>query len=367
MTTLPTSDEAAPRRAALSSRLQAEKLDAILVTSLVNVRYLTGFTGSNALLLLTPNSARLFTDPRYTTQASAEATCPITIVKKGPLLNDAIARIKKTKLRKLGFEKSHLSYEQFADLFEALPKSVKLMPLDGWVEEARLVKSSGEIERIQESVVTNSLAFDRALRKLRPGRMTESDLAAEIDYQQRKLGAEGTAFNTIVASGAHAALPHARPRADQPIGLNRLLLVDMGAQQHGYMSDMTRTLVIGKPTRRMRQLYAAVLEAQLAAIDAVKPGVLAAEIDRRARITLKRHGLAKQFIHSTGHGLGLEIHEPPRLGRTEVRTLMPGMVITIEPGVYLPGEGGIRIEDTVLVTESGCDVLTPTPKDLLVI
>ena len=133
------------------------------------------------------------------------------------------------------------------------------------------------------------------------------------------------------------------------------------------MSDMTRTVVTGKATRRMRQLYSAVLEAQLAAIDAIRPGVLCAEIDRRARITLKRHGLHKQFIHSTGHGLGLEIHEPPRLGRTELRRLTPGMVITIEPGVYLPGEGGIRIEDTVLVTESGCDVLTPTPKDLLVI
>lgn len=366
MKSLPTPDEAVPRRAAIAARLQAEKLDAVLVTSLVNVRYLTGFTGSNALLLLSRNSARLFTDPRYTTQAAAEASCPVTIVKKGPLLNEAIARIQKAKIRKLGFEKSHLSYESFAELFEALPKSVKLAPLDGWVEEARLVKSAAEIDRIQESVVTNSLAFDRALRKLRPGRMTESDLAAEIDYQQRRLGAEGTAFNTIVASGAHSALPHARPRPEA-LGLNRLLLVDMGAQQHGYMSDMTRTLVIGKPTRRMRHLYTAVLEAQLAAIDAVKPGVLAAEVDRRARITLKRHGLDRHFIHSTGHGLGLEIHEPPRLGRTEVRTLMPGMVITIEPGVYLPGEGGIRIEDTVLVTASGCDVLTPTPKDLLAI
>ncbi len=360
-----TRDEAAARRAALRDRLGAEKLQAILVTSTVNVRYLTGFTGSNSLLLLTADEERLFTDPRYTTQSAEEASCEITIVKKGPLLGEAIARIKKAKIRKLGFEKSHISYESHAKLTEELPASVKLTPLDGWVEEARLVKSASEIERIQESVVTNSLAFDRALRRVRP-KMTESELAAELDYQQRKLGAEGTAFATIVASGAHSALPHAHPR-HEAIGLNRLLLVDMGAQQRGYMSDMTRTVVVGKASRRMRQLYSAVLEAQLAAIDAVRPGVLCAEVDRRARITLRRHGLDKQFIHSTGHGLGLEIHEPPRLGRTEVRTLTPGMVITIEPGVYLPGEGGIRIEDTVLVTETGCDVLTPTPKDLLVI
>jgi len=358
-------DEAASRRAALTSRLIAEKLDSFLITSPVNVRYLTGFTGSNGLLWLTPTSARLFTDPRYTTQAAAECSAAISIVRKGPLLNEAAARLKRAKPRKLGFEKSHLSYESYAKLIEELPKSTELVPLDGWVEEARRVKSASEIERIQESVVTNSLAFDRALRKVRP-KMTESELAAEIDYQQRKLGAEGTAFSTIVAAGDHSALPHARPRAEA-IGLNRLLLLDMGAQQHGYMSDMTRTVVVGKATRRMRQLYQAVLEAQLEAIDAIRPGVLCAEIDRRARITLKRHGLDKQFIHSTGHGLGLEIHESPRLGRTETLRLAPGMVITIEPGVYLPGEGGIRIEDTVLVTESGCDVLTPTPKDLLVI
>ena len=363
MIKLATRDEAAARRAALSDRLRVEKLPALLVTSPVNVRYLTGFTGSNGLLLLTKDGARLFTDPRYSTQSKAESSCKITIVKKGPLLNQAIAHLKRIKIRKLGFEKSHLSYESHATLATDIRQ---LEPVDGWVEEARLVKSATEIERIQESVVTNSLAFDRALRKLRPAKMTESEFAAELDYQQRKLGAAGTAFDTIVASGAHSALPHARPRPT-PIGLNRLLLVDMGAQQNGYMSDMTRTMAVGKATHRMRYLYAAVLEAQLAAIDAVRPGVLAAEIDRRARITLKRHGLQKQFIHSTGHGLGLEIHEPPRLGRTEVLTLAPGMVITIEPGVYLPGEGGIRIEDTVLVTETGCDVLTPTPKDLLVI
>ncbi len=365
MTKLETRDEAAGRRAALAGCLIAEKLEAVLITSPVNVRYLTGFTGSNALLLLTSTSARLFTDPRYNTQATAESSTAISIVRKGPLLHEAISRIKRMKLRKIGFEKSHISYENHTKLGEDLPKSTKLIALDGWVEEARLVKSAREIELIQESVVTNSLAFDRALRKLRP-KMTESELAAEIDYQQRKLGAEGTAFSTIVASGEHSALPHAHPRHES-IGLNRLLLVDMGAQQNGYMSDMTRTVVVGKASRRMRHLYSAVLEAQLAAIDAIRPGVLCAEIDRRARITLKRHGLDKQFIHSTGHGLGLEIHELPRLGRTEVRRLAPGMVITIEPGAYLPGEGGIRIEDTVLVTETGCDVLTPTPKDLLVI
>jgi Xaa-Pro aminopeptidase len=193
--------------------------------------------------------------------------------------------------------------------------------------------------------------------------MRECDLAAEIDYQMRRLGAAQTAFETIVATGARAALPHARP-GNAVIEANRLLLIDMGATQDGYTSDMTRTVSVGSAPREWRRNYRAVLEAQLAAIDAVRPGVTAAKPDKAARQVLERHGLEKTFTHSTGHGLGLEIHEAPRLGRKEKTKLLAGMVVTIEPGIYLEGKGGIRIEDTVLVTANGCEILTPTSKDL---
>jgi Xaa-Pro aminopeptidase len=195
--------------------------------------------------------------------------------------------------------------------------------------------------------------------------MREGDLAAELDYRMRRQGAEGPAFETIVAAGARTALPHARPTSARLV--QGLLLVDMGAMLDGYASDMTRMLFLGRPGARVRRAYKAVLEAQLAAIDAVRPGVPAKTVDRAARRVLARHGLANAFVHSTGHGLGLEIHEPPRIGKKEKTPLECGMAITIEPGVYVEGFGGIRIEDTVSVTKNGCEVLTPTSKELRIL
>lgn len=226
-----------------------------------------------------------------------------------------------------------------------------------------MVKSEDEIARIRKSVRTNSAAYERALKKARPG-MRESELAAELDFQMRRLGAEAAAFETIVASGERTALPHARPTAAR-LENDQLLLIDMGASQDGYASDMTRVSHFGRPKQRIREMYRAVLEAQLAAIDRVRAGRPASDVDSAARKVLKSHQLDREFIHSTGHGLGLEIHEPPRLGKKETTRLEAGMVITIEPGVYVEGRGGIRIEDTVLVTESGCEILTPTPKELV--
>ena len=194
----------------------------------------------------------------------------------------------------------------------------------------------------------------------------EQDVAADLDYQMRRLGAEGTAFETIVASGERTALPHARPTA-RPIGANELLLIDMGACRDGYMSDMTRMLFVGDPPRKIRNMYRAVLDAQLAAIGAVREGAATRKVDGEARRVLKSAGFEKAFVHSTGHGLGLEIHECPRVGRKDKTRLQAGMVITIEPGAYVEGLGGIRIEDTVLVTKQGCEVLTPTNKELRLI
>ena len=204
-----------------------------------------------------------------------------------------------------------------------------------------------------------------ALQHFKAG-MTETDLAAEIDYSMRKLGADGVAFETIVASGERSALPHARPTGNQ-IKTDQLLLIDMGANVTGYASDMTRTYAVGKLDSKRKRMYDAVLESQLAAIDAIKPGVSCASVDRAARTSLTRSGFGTLFVHSTGHGLGLEIHEEPRVGRTEKTRLQAGMVITVEPGVYAAGLAGVRIEDTVVVTASGCETLTPTGKELVVL
>lgn len=352
------------RRARLAARLATERADALLVTHLPNVRYLTGFTGSNAVLLVSGPWATLYTDPRYDLQAAEQCDCAVVIA-GGPLIPEAVKEIRKRRVRRLGLEAERISYQAGLELAAALGKSCELRPLAGLVETLRAVKSEAEQAAIRRSVLLNSKAYERALRKFRAG-MTERELAARIGFEMRKLGAEAESFPAIVASGAHSALPHAEPR-NVPIRPGRLLLVDMGASVDGYASDMTRVVHVGKPGRKAKALYAAVLEAQRAALDVVKAGVTAGEVDRAARTTLERLGYGEHFRHSTGHGLGLEIHEMPRLGAKSETRLEPGMAITIEPGAYLPGFGGVRIEDTVLVTPNGCEVLTPTGKEFVVL
>lgn len=342
------------------------KFDALLVSGLPNVRYVSGFTGSNGLVLLTPDSMTLFTDPRYGIQAVEESGARgNVVVAKGPLMNAAAQVIKRKRIKRVGFEKARLSYEAWQLLKETLPLGVNLRPAGALIEERRMVKTPEEIERIRRSVRINSEAFTAAVKKMRPG-ISEADVAAEIEYQMRRRGAEKPSFDTIVAFGARTALPHAQPTA-QRLGNHELVLIDMGATQEGYASDMTRMVFLGKPAADARRMYDAVLEAQLAAIDAVREGVTAERVDRAARQRLKSRGLDKAFVHSTGHGLGLEIHEPPRLGKKDKTELRAGMVVTIEPGVYVKGAGGVRIEDTVLVTERGCEILTPTSKELMVL
>jgi Xaa-Pro aminopeptidase len=340
------------------------KVDALLVTWLPNVRYLSGFTGSNGIVLATPDSITLFTDPRYTIQAQEESHAKVRIA-KGPLIKAAIQSIKSKRLKRIGFEKAHLSVETWQTLKEDLHLGATLKPLAGVVEQKRMVKTPEEIERIRRSVRTNSAAFASAVRTIKPG-MTETDLAAELEYQMRRRGAEKTAFDTIVAAGPRTALPHAQPTG-RAFANHEMILIDMGATQDGYTSDMTRMVFLGNPDAKTRKMYDAVLQAQLSAIAAVREGVTAHRVDRAAREALRSRGLEREFVHSTGHGLGLEIHEAPRLGKKDKTRLVQGMVVTIEPGVYVKGLGGVRIEDTVLVTKNGCEVLTPTSKELMVL
>ena len=349
--------------ARVAQQLPDLKLEALIVSALPNIRYLCGFSGSNGLLVLSGDSATLFTDPRYTIRAAAESSAKVEIV-RGSLFGAALKLIEKNRWKRIGFEANRIAYGSFIELEKTLPAKISLHPVNGLVEQQRMVKTEIEIGLIRQSVLTNSAAFDTALKNFKPS-MTENELAAELEYQMRLHGAEKAAFETIVAAGAHSALPHAQP-SREVLGANRLLLIDMGAMQAGYASDMTRMLHLGKPGAKARKLYKAVLEAQLAGIAAVKENTTAGAVDRSARKVLKEHGYDEFFVHSTGHGLGLEIHEQPRIGKKDKTVLKAGMVITIEPGAYLEGFGGVRIEDTVLVTKTGCEVLTLTSKELIV-
>lgn len=345
------------------------KIDALLVSSLPNVRYLTGYTGSNGMALLTPDTLTLFTDPRYGIAAREEvkqAKQPTFVqIATKPLWEAAAQQIKRKRLKRIGFEQAQVSYAVYKAMDENLPLGHSLKPVGAVIEQLRMVKSDDEITRIRRAVLTNSKAFETVAKHIRTG-MSEAAIAADLDNRMRKLGAEGSAFPTIVASGAHTAHVHASPTR-RTVQTNELLLIDMGSAQDGYMSDMTRMLFLGKPDSKIQAMYRAVLDAQLAAAAAVREGVGTWQVDRAARQVLKTAGLEKQFVHSTGHGLGLEIHEAPRIGKKDKTRLQAGMVITIEPGAYVEGLGGIRIEDTVLVTKTGCEVLTPTSKELMIL
>lgn len=346
----------------VAARLPELKADCLLVSSPANVRYLSGFAGSNGLILLTPRETHFFTDPRYAIEAAKNISAKIHVV-KGPLSGGAATVIRRKRLKKIGFESASLLYEEYLRLQEQLPLGASLIPAGKVIEERRMTKSDSEIATIRESVRINSEAYERALKRIRPG-VRELDIAAEIEFQMKMLGAEKPSFDTIVAAGPHTALPHAHP-GDYRLRENELLLIDMGASLHGYASDMTRVSHLGRVPRCVQEMYRAVLEAQLAGVAAVREGTTAGHVDAVTRNVLKKHKLDQAFVHSTGHGLGLEIHEMPRLGKKDPTTLRAGMAITIEPGVYVEGVGGIRIEDTVLVTAKGCEVLTPTSKEFV--
>ncbi len=352
------------RVARLRRRLARAEHDFLLVCGMANIRYLTGFPGSSGYLLVAPDSLVLYTDGRYDIQARRQTRDVEVRISTGSLLAALAGDFKKRRIRRLGFEQNRISFDTYHYLRGEL-RGRRFQPLNGLVEKLRMIKSDGEIDRIRASVDLNSAAFERVCHKARPG-WTEARLASEIEYEMRKLGAERAAFETIAASGERSALPHAQPNISH-LRRNALIVVDHGAILDGYTSDMTRMICFGRVDQRQRELFEAVREAQLAAVGAVKAGVRAGTVDRGARQVLRKFKLEKEFSHSAGHGLGLEIHEPPRIGPKEDLRLRAGMVITIEPGAYVEGVGGARIEDVVAVTKNGCEVLTKTPRDLRVL
>lgn len=355
------------RQVRLQSVLANSHLDALLVTHLPNIRYLCGFTGSAGALLVCQNRTVFFTDGRYKEQARTEVQgARVNIARKPPLVAAAEwlkANGKKLGVEVLGIEDRHLTVADHSQLVNLLRPGIRIRNTPALVEQARMVKDSEEIRCLAAAAQLGSSLFDVAVKALGPG-VRETDVAAELEYVARRKGAEGMSFETIVTSGARSALPHGRASTAK-IPANGFVICDFGIILAGYCSDMTRTLHVGRLSSDAQRMYDAVGEAQEAAINRVSAGVRVDEVDRAARQVLGRSGLGKYFTHSTGHGVGLEIHEMPRVAAGQHEPLLAGMVITIEPGVYVPGVGGVRIEDMVLVTGDGCEVLTPTSKEII--
>lgn len=342
----------------------------LLVNHPADIRYLSGFTGSSAALAITRRSARLFTDGRYIAQAGEEVTAPQIQVEIGPTL-PAVAAVQwlaaQSGVSFTAFDPTTTTVAALARSKAALPAGLRRSFLSALpaslIEPLRRQKDEDELAIMKKAALLGCRLFDHILDFIRPG-LAENEVAAEIEHRARLLGAEAMSFETIVASGIRSALPHGRATAAQ-LPRRGFLTLDFGIILEGYCSDMTRTVYLGRPRPNERSAYEAVLEAQQAAVAAVAAGVSCGEVDEAARSVLRKAGLAEAFSHSTGHGVGLEIHEPPRLGAAQTARLQSGMVVTIEPGVYLAGQFGIRIEDMVAVTPSGGQVLTPSPKALI--
>jgi Xaa-Pro aminopeptidase len=359
------------RQERLREQLAPTGLDALLVSHLPNIRYLCGFTGSAGLLLVEEAGSTFFTDVRYDTQGREEVKGAKVIIARKALWNALSERIaarrrgSRSKGWTIGIEAEHLTVAERKRLADLLPSGVRLRNAPALVEQARMIKEDDELDLLRAAVRLGATLFVRALEVLRPG-AKESEVAAAMEYAARLAGAEEMSFPTIIAAGARSALPHGRA-TEQVIASGGFVVCDFGVILEGYCSDQTRTVWVGAAPEEARKAYESVREAQEAAIAAVRPGVSAGEVDAAARKVLRKAGLGRYFTHSTGHGVGLEIHEAPRVAAGQKEVLKPGMVITIEPGVYFPGKRGVRIEDMVAVREDGCEVLTPTSKDFLAV
>ncbi len=353
-----------PRAERALELLAGTGIDVLLVSELLNVRYLTGFTGTNGLALLGPRVRTFLTDFRYVTRAAEEVDSSFERRRASQDLLDAVPEVLAENPVRLGFEDDHVSVRQYRRLAEMLGEQVELVPAGGLIERLRSVKEPEELERIREATKLADAAFERVLSDGLIGR-TEREVAMALDQEMRARGAEGPSFETIVATGANGALPHATPR-DVEIHDGELVVIDWGAELDGYCSDCTRTLAAGDPSEQARELYDLVLRAQLTGLEAVTAGRSGRETDAIARKVVEEAGHAEHFGHGLGHGVGLDIHEGPRLSQRSEDDLHAGNVVTVEPGVYLPGRFGIRIEDLVLVTDDGCEILTSLPKALLV-
>ena len=348
----------AKARALLSDR----GVDALLIHSAPNRTYLTGFTGSAGIAVVTELEALLLVDFRYVEQAAAEAP-GFEVIKADRQFIDTLAEVVRGRgLRRLGFESETVTVKQHREYADRLAPA-ELVPLEG-VDRLRWVKDADELARIERAVAIADAAFAHVQPLLRPGAV-ERDIAVELEFFMRRSGAEKEAFETIVASGPRSALPHGRA-SDRVLERGDFVTLDFGAQYRGYVSDCTRTIVLGEASPKHHEVYATVLASQQAALSGIRPGMTGKVADGIARTIIAEAGYGEAFGHSLGHGVGLLVHEGPTLSPREEGILEPGHVVTVEPGIYLPGWGGVRIEDLVVITEGGCRSFTRSPNELLV-
>ncbi len=347
----------------LRARLGQAGVDALLVAQPANWYYLSGFTGDAGMLVVSRAENALVTDGRFTAQAREETRGVRVVQQKGSLGEAVGSYLRSRRLGRIAYDPERMSVEQLGKLRRAAGKGRQWKARKGLVEGLRAVKDAGELEQMRRAALLAGEVLTRVLKLLRPG-VRELEIGAEIEYQMRRRGATGVAFETIVAFGERSALPHARP-TERKLRKNELVVLDLGAILAHYCSDITRTVFAGRAPARIRAWYGAVLEAQKAAIGAIRAGVECREVDEAARQVLAGHALEGRFIHSTGHGLGLEVHEEPRLAKGQRSKLAAGNVVTVEPGVYVPGVGGIRIEDDVAVHSNRTEVLTRVTRDFI--
>lgn len=344
--------------------LEQKKLDAVLVSDGFNMRYLSGFTGATGYLLITNNSRNLITDSRYTTAAKMQAPDfhVIETDSKRDYFASLNAILEEEKIEVLGMEAQHLRYSTYESFREHL-KVKRLFPLKEELTALRKIKTTEEIECMRHAEHIGDIAFEEVLHHIRPG-VTELEIAAKLEYIMKLNGAEKLSFETIVATGSNTSKPHAEP-GDKVIQKGDFVTMDFGCVYQGYCSDMTRTVVVGKADKKQKEIYSTVWKAQTSVLEMLRPGMAGKEYDKVARDIIYGAGYEGCFGHGLGHSVGLEIHENPRFSITEEELILPGMIMTVEPGIYLPDYGGVRIEDMVVITEDGYENLAKSKKELI--
>lgn len=348
----------------LREKFKENDIDGILVTSNYNRRYITGFTGTAGVALITEKEAKFITDFRYVDQASEQAVNFDIVQHKASLIEEIANQVNELGIQKLGFEKLSVTFSQYEE-YKANFTNTNLVPISGLIENLRLIKDEHEIKILKEAAKIADAAFEHIITYIKPG-LTELEVSNELEFFMRKHGAASSSFDIIVASGIRSALPHG-VASNKVIKKGELVTLDFGAYYKGYCSDITRTVAIGKPTNELEKIYQTVLEAQLRGMKGIKPGMTGKEADALTRDYITEQGYGEYFGHSTGHGLGMEVHEGPGLSMKSNTILLPGMVVTVEPGIYISGVGGTRIEDDTVITENGNETLTYSTKELLII
>ncbi|GIN19969.1 MAG TPA: aminopeptidase P family protein [Bacillus bacterium] len=338
-------------------------IDGLLITSPYNRRYATNFTGTAGVALITSGAAYFITDFRYTEQAETQAKEYEVIQHSGSIIEEIAEKVEKHGIEKLGFEQDYITYSEWMKFEEGL--QADLVPVSDVIEGLRIVKTESEIAVIKEAADIADAAFKHILDYIKPG-TREIEIANELEFFMRKCGATSSSFDIIVASGWRSALPHG-VASEKVIESGDFVTMDYGALHKGYVSDITRTVAVGEPSEQLKEIYQIVLDAQMAAVDKIKPGMTGIEADAIARDLICENGYGEYFGHSLGHGIGLEVHEGPGLSPRSEMKLVPGMTVTVEPGIYLPNVGGVRIEDDILITHSGNDKLTHSAKELIIL